>query len=705
MKKTFVIDLAICVLLIVASFSVVIGENSKNFDNIETSSHIKIEVENAEKHASTLLSDGFDVLRETVTKTTLELIVSAHELQILKDKGYSITILSIGRPFREIQNEQYAGFSSPPPGYPDLNTIIDEMNSTASNYPTIAKVFDLTSKYNAPPTYEGRHLYAIKISDHVSTEEDEPNFLMVSCHHAREIVTPVIALYAIDQFTSNYGSNPQITNFVNSYEIWICPVWNPDGYEYVFNVDNMWRKNRHPYYGYYGVDQNRNYPFGWDSSCGGSTSPSSETYRGPFAASEEETQTMIAFSNDQHFTKIIDYHSYAREVLYGYCCHSHPFSSYFLNEAVSISNAAGYGGSVRVPSAEGEEYEWQIAVNGSYANLMETHIDFQPSYTSAVAEAAQVWPSTLWILDRAIPLSGHVTDSVTGDPVKSKISLIGITFPNGEEFNSESYFGRYHIFMPSGTYNVKFEAPHYQNQTQQVIITSGVASILDVELVVINDPPYEPFISGTDTGRKNIEYWLTVQADDPDDDDLYYFVDWDDGTQGEWIGPYPPGTPILINHTWTESGTFAVKAKAKDPYGEESQWSNTINVSILENNIPTNPQIEGPTRGKVGEFLYYSFASTDAEADDVYYYIDWGDGNCEEWAGPYDSGKPITFRYNWTTKGNYELKAKAKDELGAESNWSTLNVKIPRIRVLNNQLVLRLLELFPILQKLIYLKL
>jgi len=89
MKKTFVIDLAICVLLIVTSFSVVIGENSKNFDNIETSSHIKIEVENAEKHASTLLSDGFDVLRETVTKTTLELIVSAHELQILKDKGYS----------------------------------------------------------------------------------------------------------------------------------------------------------------------------------------------------------------------------------------------------------------------------------------------------------------------------------------------------------------------------------------------------------------------------------------------------------------------------------------------------------------------------------------------------------------------------------------------------------------------------------------
>ena len=202
-----------------------------------------------------------------------------------------------------------------------------------------------------------------------------------------------------------------------------------------------------------------------------------------------------------------------------------------------------------------------------------------------------------------------------------------------------------------------------------------------------------------------MEYELTIQADDPDNDDLYFFVDWNDGTQGEWVGPYPSGTPTIINHTWTESGTYTVKAKAKDPFGEESQWSNTLNVSILENNIPTDPQIEGPARGKVGEYLYYSFASTDAEADDVYYYIDWGDETYEEWVGPYDAGKPITYRHNWSIKGNYELKAKAKDELGAESNWSTLTIKIPRIRVLDNQLVLRLLELFPILQKLIYLKL
>lgn len=704
MNKILALNFVICILLIGASFIGVNGEKSNSFEDIDTSSYIRIEVENAEKHASILLSDGFDVLRNTITETTLELIVFTQELQILKDQGYSITILSKGKPFKEIQKEQYAGFNAPPPGYPDLNAIINEMNSVESNYSDIAKVVDITSTYNTPPTYEGRHLFAIKISDNVSIEEDEPSFLIVSCHHAREIVTPVIALYAINQFTSNYGSDPQITSFVNNYEIWICPVWNPDGYEYVFNVDNMWRKNRHPYSGYYGVDLNRNYPFGWDSACGGSTSPSSETYRGPSAASEEETKTMIAFSENQHFTKVMDYHSYAREVLFGYCCHSHPFSSYFQSEAIIISNAAGYGGSIRVPSAEGEHYEWQIAANGSYANLMETHIDFQPSYSSACTEAAQIWPSTLWILSRAIPLSGHVTDSVTGNPLKSELTLVGISFPNGEKFNSEPNYGRYHMFMPAGTYNVKFEASNYQSKTEQATITSGYPTILDVELVRNNDPPYQPYIFGPATGKKGADYELTAEADDPENDDLYFFVDWGDGTQGPWLGPYPAGSPSNITHKYLDIGNYEIKAKAKDVYGEESDWSNIINVSILENSFPDNPQIDGPARGKAGVDLEYSFVSTDSDSDLLYYYIDWGDESYEEWIGPYNNGEPVSIKHNWSGSGTYEIKAKAKDVYGAESNWSTFTVKMPRSRVLYNLLISRIIELFPILQKLIYLK-
>ena len=65
-----------------------------------------------------------------------------------------------------------------------------------------------------------------------------------------------------------------------------------------------------------GVDQNRNYPQGWTASCSGSTSVRSETYKGPSAASEAETRTMMTWSETERFAKVIDYHSYGREVLY-----------------------------------------------------------------------------------------------------------------------------------------------------------------------------------------------------------------------------------------------------------------------------------------------------------------------------------------------------------------------------------------------------
>ncbi len=588
-KIRFIISLAICILFITTAFSVSTGEpfgrvNDKTELSIpafsDTSSHIRIDTSDAQKVALKLKFKGFDVLHDTVTETSLELIANSVELTMLKEQGYEIITLEKSRPFREIQAERATEHSFVPPGYPDLSEIISEMNDTAANYPSICQVVDLTTTYNASPTYEGRHIYAIKISDNVSQDEDEPTFLMVSCHHCREIVTPVIALYAIEQFTTEYGSDPQITTLVDEYEIWISPVWNPDGYEYVFNVNNMWRKNRRPPDG---VDLNRNYPFGWNGGCSGSTDPYSETYKGPSAASEPETQTMIAFSNDRHFTKVLDYHSHGREALWGYdsYCHSHPFNSFLQSEAVQLSTASGYGGSVRGPSAEGENYEWQLWTNGSYANLIETHTQFQPSYASAQTEAALVWPGALWMLERPIPLSGHVTDSITGQPLEATIDLIGVTFPNGEEFKSESSFGRYHLFLPAGSYTVNFSAPDYTNQSHQVTITPDGAEILDILLVRDNNPPEAPDIDGPTKGDVGKEYEFTIMTTDPLNEDVYYWIEWGDGTMEEWIGPYATGEIVTVSHTWTEKGTYSIRGKAKNALNAEGAWSEPFNITIF----------------------------------------------------------------------------------------------------------------------------
>jgi hypothetical protein len=473
----------------------------------QTNERVRVDSEQPERLADELHGRGFDVLPERFqserARQGVQLIVSPAEKQQLLSEGYELDVLDVGRPFREIQAERMAAAAADgavPSGYPDLGQIYQSMSDTAAAYPSIAKVVNLTAKYGVAPTIEGRSLFAMKISDNVDVDEDEPSFLMVMAHHCREIVTPVIALHHIEQLTTLYGSSPGVTQAVNGYEIWIAPVWNPDGYEYVFCCDNNWRKNRRNNgNGTWGVDLNRNYPFGWGpaSSCSGSTSTSSETYRGPSAASEAETQTMLAFGNDRRFTKVHDYHSYSEEVRHGYGCWSHPFDPWLQTEAAALSQAGGYNGNTASSCCTAGDFHWHGATFGSHSFLWETHTTFQPSYASAQAEAAKVWPGAIEMLARPISLWGHVTDVCTGQPLKAKLEFPGVTFSNGEQHGSGGPFGRYHAFLPPGAYTARFSREGYFAQNHAVVITASGSLQLEVALVPTAAPVTSYCTAGT----------------------------------------------------------------------------------------------------------------------------------------------------------------------------------------------------------------
>lgn len=583
MKKKW-LSLSACFLLIGISYASVTAnqlDDPITTTDVLTSGtlcHVLLTVQNAPQVASVFIEKEYDVFADTITDLSFELVVKPSVFQELQTQGYHIELLSQGRPFRDIQLERMLMEPLIPAGYIDYPAMVNVLYNYETQYPSICKVYDLTTWYNLPPTYEGRHLYAIKISDNVALDEDEPNFLMVGAHHAREIVTPVLCNYSINQFTTQYGTDPAITAAVDNYEIWIAPIWNPDGYVYMYNFDNYWRKNRAPPDG---VDLNRNYPFGWDSAGGGSTNPYDETYKGPSAASEPETQTMMAFGNDRHFAKVLDYHSYGREVLYGYLSLSHPFTSFLQSEGIRLAYAVGYSGSTRLASADGENYQWHLAYNGSYSNLIETHTTFQPTYASALSEAALVWPGTLWELQREISISGHVTDYATGAPVVATITLEGVTFTNGEHYMSEPRFGRYHLFLPPGTYTVNFSAPGYRSQMHQVTITLSSAEILEVPLTRPNSPPCAPIIDGTTTGFTGKLYEYCFSTNDPDNNDVEYFVDWGDGSNSSWTGPFESGQEVTVVRYWSTAGTFQVKVKARDSLHEESTWSSPLDVNIF----------------------------------------------------------------------------------------------------------------------------
>ena len=129
----------------------------------------------------------------------------------------------------------------------------------------------------------------MKISDNVQEDEDEPEVLYASLHHAREHLTVEMALYLLHLYTDNYATDPRIKEIVDSREIYILFNMNPDGGEYDISTGKYqyWRKNRQPNSGSssIGTDLNRNYGYQWGCCGGSSSNPSSETYRGqaPFS--------------------------------------------------------------------------------------------------------------------------------------------------------------------------------------------------------------------------------------------------------------------------------------------------------------------------------------------------------------------------------------------------------------------------------------
>ena len=460
-------------------------------------SQFRVRIESSDVNAmrAWLESTGYDVLGTDAANSTVDVAVSRAELHGLHSRGLAIVSVERGRPLEgsvraraaESGGELSITAAAVSAGYLNLAGINARLQQIADAYPNIAQVVDITAAYNAPPTFEGRHIYALRISDNVQVDEDEPAMLVATTHHAREISTPVIALEAAARLTAEYGFNQQITNAVDANEIWIAPVWNPDGYNYVFTTNNLWRKNRRVFSNGVGVDQNRNYPQAWSSSCAGSTSVNSETYKGPSAGSEAETRTMMTWSESERFAKVIDYHSYGREVLYAYRCLGHPFTAWMQQEAAVLSQASGYGGHTRVPSAEGEHPQWQFAKLGAYAFLIETHTEFQPSYDSALAEAAMVFPGILSVLERPISVSGHVTDATTGAPLAAKVELLGVAFSNGETNSSGGAFGKYYLFLPAGTYNVRFSRDGYAPVVRTVAVTATSAEVVDVQLSPVTE--------------------------------------------------------------------------------------------------------------------------------------------------------------------------------------------------------------------------
>ena len=207
-------------------------------------------------------------------------------------------------------------------GYHSYTEVAAETAAVAAAHP------DIATRFSIGTSYQGRQLWAMKISDNVNVDENEPEILFDGGHHADEHMGTEMTLRIMHWLVDGYGTDPRITNIVNTREIWIVFLVNPDGAEYDISGGRFhsWRKNRQPTPGStsIGTDLNRNYSYRWGTPGNTSSNPAAGTYRGPAPFSTPEDRAMRDFiasrvvNGRQQIRAAISFHESGRLVMWPY---------------------------------------------------------------------------------------------------------------------------------------------------------------------------------------------------------------------------------------------------------------------------------------------------------------------------------------------------------------------------------------------------
>lgn len=338
--------------------------------------------------------------------------------------------------------------------YYTWNEFIAFMQNTADQYPAICELVQFGS------SVQNRPLYFMKISDNVTVQENEPEFRYISSIHGDEVVGYDLLIRLIQLLTSEYGTDPRITNIVNSTELWICPMLNPDGYIAHSRYNANW------------VDLNRNFPMPV-----GSQNPDGLVW-------QPETIAVMNHGNAQSINLSANLHGGALVVNYpwDYTYALAPDNDLIIQAALAYaSNNSSMYNSTEFPQGITNGAQWYV-ITGSLQ-------DWSYGFTSAVDLTIEVgnnkWPpsshlDSYWNLNQESLLSliefvqnglhGTVT-SIDGLPLDAWIT---INSP-GINLRTDPQVGDYHRMLLPGTYTVTAHSDGYQSASVEVVIPANTA--------------------------------------------------------------------------------------------------------------------------------------------------------------------------------------------------------------------------------------
>jgi carboxypeptidase T len=315
-----------------------------------------------------------------------------------------------------------AGYPPEDSGYHDYHEMVAALDAAVAEHPGIVQ------KRSIGTSFRGRTIWMAKVSDNVGVDEDEPEVLFDALHHAREHLTPEMALSVLDLLTDGYGARDRITRLVDTREIFIIFMLNPDGLAYDLTGDpyRTWRKNRQPN-GVgepVGTDPNRNYGYRWGCCGGSSGDPGSENYRGAAPWSSPEVRALRDFvdgrvvAGRQQIRTHITFHTAGEEILwpYGYTYTDVPPDMTALDHqalrrmALRMAETNGYTAmqSSSLYVTDGDQIDWMYGKHRIFSYTFELYpgpgyggARFYPPDEVIGRETSRNHEAVLYLIDQA----------------------------------------------------------------------------------------------------------------------------------------------------------------------------------------------------------------------------------------------------------------------------------------------------------------
>ncbi len=409
----------------------------------------------------------------SVVRDTAFALVTPAELNLLRERGFAcVTVAEDSSELALVRRAVYGPTLRLEKPYHTYAEIVREMESLQKAFPALVQVFPVgvTTRTEQP-------IYAVRITRDVKKNNARPAILINGCHHSDEVLGAEICVATVHELLERYGTDQDVSRWVDMFQIYIIPVLNVEGHDIVTSgKDPRWRKNTRdtdsngalnfPD----GVDLNRNYDFNW--AHGGSGEPSSGRYRGAFPFSESESRAFAGLAQQKRFVLSLTYHSQGEVIYYPWIWSGRKAPDDLLLTEI----AHGLAGSIPTMRGDtsykaeygaglvGQSYPWLYGRLGTCDFVVETGKGasiFPPHEVAGIVRANL--KGIRYMLHRAEGpgLAVHVIDAKTGIPLEAAVWFPAIETEDVDRRTSHPETGMLYRLLKPGSYTLIVSRPGY----------------------------------------------------------------------------------------------------------------------------------------------------------------------------------------------------------------------------------------------------